>query len=253
LSPCLLVSLSLFASGCDDYPGKPKEADRYVAPQKEMKFEVLYQQNCAGCHGADGQWGPAPPLNDKLFLSLIPEKELLRVITEGRKLWPSTTVATPNGRNTTADDTLMPAWAVSHGGQLIPEQVKVLAEGIKKNWGSLTPGAEEAPPYVATQTKSGSPENGLKVFNRACSSCHGDNGEGGSVGPINNRVFLALISDQALRRIIITGRSDLGMPNYRESKGRPEGFKPLTDQDVTDLVALLDSWREGKSVNGKGK
>ena len=51
--------------------------------------------------------------------------------------------------------------------------------------------------------------------------------------------FLALISDQASRRIIITGRPDLGMPNYAETDGRPEDFQPLTSAEIDDLVALL--------------
>ena len=35
---------------------------------------------------------------------------------------------------------------------------------------------------------------------------------------MNEPDFLALVSDQALRRIIITGRPDLGMPNYRRGR-----------------------------------
>jgi cytochrome c oxidase cbb3-type subunit 3/ubiquinol-cytochrome c reductase cytochrome c subunit len=68
---------------------------------------------------------------------------------------------------------------------------------------------------------------------------------------INDRAFLALISDQALRRIIITGRPDLGMPNYAESAGRPKGYKPLTSGEIADVVALLAYWRQGGSINGK--
>ena len=46
-------------------------------------------------------------------------------------------------------------------------------------------------------------------------------GEGGAhgekrIGAINDPAFLALISDQALRRYAITGRPDLGMPDYAD-------------------------------------
>ena len=51
------------------------------------------------------------------------------------------------------------------------------------------------------------------------------------------------MSDQALRRIIITGRVDLGMPSYREHRGRADSFAPLTAEEIADLVALLASWR----------
>ncbi len=88
----------------------------------------------------------------------------------------------------------------------------------------------------------------------ACASCHGDDGRGGkSAGAINDPNFLALISDQALRRYVITGRPDLGMPDYADPKGRPEGFQPLTSQDVANVVALLADWRRGGSVQRERK
>src|SRR5262249_30279983 len=63
----------------------------------------------------------------------------------------------------------------------------------------------------------------------------------------------ALISDQALRRIIITGRADLHMPGYSPDAGRPKDFTPLTGTDVNDLVALLAYWRGRGGGEGAGK
>jgi cytochrome c oxidase cbb3-type subunit 3 len=243
----LLALLAGWAAGCD-LPDQPKTGDRYVPPQKESTFNVLFQQNCVGCHGADGKLGPAPPLNDKLFLALLPDTELQRVITEGRP------------------GTLMPAFATAKGGQLTAEQVDVLAEGIKPRWGPVEPAPSGAPPYLLAQARpdgagAGNKEEGFKVFARACASCHGDHGQGGqyggksdgkSVGAINDPDYLALVSDQALRRYVITGRPDLGMPDYADPTGRPEGFKPLTCQEVTNVTALLADWRQGGSVQRKG-
>ena len=238
-----LVLLTGWAAGCD-LPGRPRTGDQYVPPQKERAFHVLYRQNCAGCHGADGKLGPAPPLNDKLFLALIPVPELHRVIREGRP------------------GTLMPAFATARGGPLTAAQVTVLADGIKSRWGSVEPAPRGAPPYQRVPARlesagAGSKEEGLGVFARACASCHGDQGQGGrygdrTVGAVNDPDFLALLSDQALRRCVITGRPDLGMPGYADPAGRPDGFEPLTDQDVTNLVALLASWRQRGSVQWKG-
>jgi mono/diheme cytochrome c family protein len=211
-----------------------------------MTFSVLFQENCIACHGANGKLGPAPPLNDRLFLALVPDTELHRVISEGRT------------------GTLMPAFAASQGGHLTDAQIKVLAHGIRKEWRSTESAPVGAPPYLATQAKTnnaapGNRDDGLKVFTRACAGCHGDHGQGGRhggeaggklVGAINDPNFLALISDQALRRLVITGRPDLGMPDYAGTKGRPENFQPLTSEDVTHIVALLASWRT-ESVNDK--
>jgi len=223
-------------AGCD-LPGKPKPADQYMPPQKEMTFSILFQENCIGCHGTDGKLGPAPPLNDRLFLALAPDIELQRVISEGRA------------------GTLMPAFAASQGGHLTDAQIKVLALVIKQELRPSQPAPAGAPAYLATKAKTdgavtGNRDNGLKVFTRACAGCHGDHGQGGLHGAINDPNFLALISDQALRRIVITGRPDLGMPDYAGTKGRPENFQPLTAENVADVVALLASWRT-ETINGK--
>ncbi|HLJ93754.1 MAG TPA: c-type cytochrome [Gemmataceae bacterium] len=212
-----------------------------------MTFRVLYEQNCVACHGADGRMGPAPPLNDPLFLALVPDAELQRVIREGRSGTP------------------MPAFAGAQGGPLTAEQVQVLAEGIKQRWVSREPAPKGAPSYLVAGSGSddgGNKEKGMQVFAQACASCHGDRGQGGRhrgqadgkpVGAINDADFLALISDQALRRYVITGRSDLGMPNYADPRGRSDGFQPLTSQDVADVVALLAYWRQSGSINEKGR
>ena len=56
---------------------------------------------------------------------------------------------------------------------------------------------------------------------------------------ITNDSFLALVSDQGLRTIVIAGRPELGAPDWR---GNVPG-KPMSDQEVTDVVAWLASHR----------
>ena len=140
---------------------------------------------------------------------------------------------------------------------LTATQVKVLAEGIKKRWGPPASPAGSVPPYIAPAgTGGGNKDEGARVFARACAGCHGNQGQGGKngerqVGAINDPAFLALISDQALRRYAITGRPDLGMPAYDGKAGRPADFRPLTSAEIDDLVALLAYWRQGGPANGK--
>src|SRR6516225_4484464 len=117
----LLPLLIVLAAGCD-LPGKPSEDDRPKPADKVMDFGILYQTRCAGCHGADGKFGPAPPLNDPIFLAIVPDADLLRVISEGRSV-------------TEGQKSPMPAFARERGGPLTGDQVKVLAQGIKKRWG----------------------------------------------------------------------------------------------------------------------
>jgi mono/diheme cytochrome c family protein len=240
------VSLS-FLTGCD-LPGRPDPADRPVPADQVTDFGALYATNCAGCHGADGKLGPAPPLNDPIFLAIVPDSELLRVITEGRTVTP-------------AQKSPMPAFARDKGGPLTAAQVKALAGGIKERWGPNPPapfpgreggeGDRSLPPYLAPAgAKGANKDGGTRVFARACASCHGSRGQGGKdgerqIGAINNPAFLALISDQALRRYVITGRPDLGMPAFDDNHGRPPEFRPLSSAEIDDLVALLAYWRQG--------
>lgn len=242
---CLLAMFVLFTGcsrGLDNLPGKPTKADAFVLPQDVKDFHQLYAQRCAGCHGANGTLGPGPPLNDAMFVALESNDELQHVIAAGR------------------DGTLMPAWSHSAGGPLTDEQVSILATGIKqRQWSRNESGVDESgissprtfpepPPLTAPSGIKGSIANGEKVFAMACESCHGTNGSGTNEGGnLHNHAFLLLSSDQILRRYIITGRHDLSMPDYAEKTGRGKDFQPLSAQQVSDLVALLASWRNEPS------
>ena len=243
--------------------------ERPVPADEVVNFDALYKTHCAGCHGAEGKLGPAPPLNDPLFLAIVPDKELLRVIREGRAITPG-------------QKSLMPAFLLGEGsrlspaqaaiwtqlkeethadpkqpGTLTPTQVQVLAEGIKKHWGPPASPAGSVPPYLgAGGTSSAKKEEGTRVFARACAGCHGKEGEGiERDGKLRRRIhdaaFLALLSNQVLRRYIITGRPDLGMPPYNGKDGRPPDFQPLTSEEIDGLAALLAGWRSGGQTSGK--
>ena len=54
-----------------------------------------------------------------------------------------------------------------------------------------------------------------------------------------NGSFLALLTDQELRTIVIVGRPELGAPDWR---GDIPG-KPMSAQDISDVVAWLASQR----------
>jgi mono/diheme cytochrome c family protein len=220
-SRCLMILIASMAVGCS----KSVEPERPIRSDQVLDFATLYGQNCAGCHGLDGQFGPAPPLNDPLFLAIVPDPVLEKLVYEGRPGTP------------------MPGFSKKKGGSLTDAQVKAIAGGIKTRWKPERP--KVAPPdYLATKD-TGDVTRGQAVFNRACASCHGKDGLGGKdkVGPIHNPTVLDLISDQAIRRYIITGRRDLKMPDFAQGDGRPPDFQPLSASDVADLVTLVASWR----------
>ena len=213
-------------AGCSE-SSEPRADGRPIRSDQVTDFATLYGLHCAGCHGADGQFGPAPPLNDPLFLAIVPDEVLLHMVADGRPGTP------------------MPAFSRKKGGTLTDEQVRAVANGIKSRWKAERP--ETAPPdyLVAADRGHGDEGRGRIVFDRACASCHGPDGLGGKdkVGPIHEPAFLALISDQAVRRFILTGRRDLKMPDFAGKAGRPPDFRPLSPTDVADLVELVSGWR----------
>ncbi|HLI76388.1 MAG TPA: c-type cytochrome [Acidobacteriaceae bacterium] len=220
----------LFALTACDPPGKPKPVP--PSSQDITDFTTLYGENCAGCHGVNGHNGPGRILNDPLYLALIPRDELQNVIANGRP------------------GTAMPAWSRDRGGPLTPKQVAALVDGIESNWAKPQQFQNAALPPYAAQGEQGDPARGKKLFLRACFMCHGP---GARVGPVTDRSYLTLSSDQLLRTSIIVGRPDLGMPDYRFlNLGHA-----LANQDIADLVAYMGSLRptppnEQQHVNENG-
>ncbi len=261
--PVLLVAA--LGSGCD-VSGQPKATERPLPAEQVADFDTLYKSRCAGCHGADGKLGPAPPHNDPLFLAIVPDAELAHVIRKGRRVTadqrsPMPAFAVEEGRSLSSAQ--VKVWAELKKelqaapkvqGPLTEAEIRVLAGGIKKRWGPAAFPTGSVPPYFAPAGSAANEEEGALVFARACAGCHGKDGQGiekdGRLRrKINDSAFLALISDQELRRYAITGRPDFGMPAYNGKDGRPPDFKPLTSQDISSLVTLLAHWRQA----GTGK
>jgi mono/diheme cytochrome c family protein len=233
------MALALVALvGCDAMPGRPRPADQPTLPSQAMGFAELYGQFCAGCHGADGRLGAARPLNDPTYLALVPPDRLREIIAQG------------------VPGTAMPGFAPTAGGPLTAAQVDALIHEILQRWSRPLPSPEVAlPPYAAQAmgangSPAGDPEQGLKAYAEACARCHGPDGNGGDKGgSVVGAAYLALVSDQALRTVVIAGRTDLGMPDWREDIPG----QPLTPQQISDVVAWLAARRGpvvGRQVSG---
>ena len=212
----MLLALGLF--GCDALPGKAKAREATTSP--DVRFPALYRGQCAGCHGADGRLGAARPLNDPVYLALVPAQQLRQVIAEG------------------VSGTMQPAFAMRAGGGLTDTQIETLVQGLVRTWARPEAAVGAAiPPYAASL---GDRERGKAVFAAACAGCHGDDGRGGlKAGAVTDPSYLALVSDQHLRTTVIAGRADLGMPDWR-------GYLPgraLGSEEISDVVAWLAAQR----------
>jgi cytochrome c oxidase cbb3-type subunit III len=221
---CLVAAAAISAmllSGCASPHGQPRKGSETPAPNEVLEFGTLYSDNCAGCHGVEGRGGAAIALANPVYLAIADDAVMRKVIANG------------------VPGTSMPAFAQSSGGMLTDKQIDVIVGGIRSR-GSRH-GAVDAvnlPSYAAKST--GNNLRGAVAYKTYCESCHGPDGRGTPKGSsITDGSFLALISDQGLRTIVIAGRPELGAPDWR---GNVPG-KPMSDQEITDVVAWLASRR----------
>ena len=222
LNSCLSTALfAMLISGCGSPHGQPHKGSETIAPNEVSEFSTLYGENCAGCHGAEGRGGAAIALASPVYLAIADDTAIRKVIASGVR------------------GTAMPAFAESSGGMLTDKQIDVITTQIRSRWSKpgILDGAN--PPSYATNS-TGDVTQGETTYKTYCGSCHGPDGRGGAKGSsITDDSFLALVSDQGLRTIVIAGRPELGAPDWR---GNIPG-KPMTDREVTDIVAWLVSRR----------
>jgi mono/diheme cytochrome c family protein len=220
--PSSLVIVALFlCAGCRP-PGQPTEADIELKPDQVRDFAVLYEQNCAGCHGKDGQGNSAFALANPVYLAIAREDTLRRGTAQG------------------VSGSLMPAFAKSAGGTLTDEQIDIIVREMRTRWAKPADVAgANPPPYGAKEP--GNAANGKGVYATFCAGCHGPDGKGTAKGSsIVDESFLALVTDQSLRTTIIAGRPDLGHPDWRHYL--PD--RKMSPQEVTDAVAWLAAQRK---------
>jgi mono/diheme cytochrome c family protein len=209
---------ALFQTACEKTPdgkgwrflGQPKEENKWLPPSEITDFTKLYSRNCLGCH-SDGTGASASiALDNPTYLSIVPEATLRDAIIHGVK------------------GTLMPALGKSAGGSLTDEQIEILVKGILAKKPATPPAG--TPAYAAAP---GNAENGKALFAQSFAK---------DLPPEKtylNPIFLATVSDQYVRTLVIVGLPQLGYPDYRNFiPGRP-----LTDQEVSDVVAFILSHR----------
>ena len=224
----LLASAAL--ASCARFPGKPGPGPEVPRPDSVLDPVVLFSQNCQGCHGAGGKNGPAMMLSDPVYLALVDDETLRTVISEGRP------------------GTAMSAFAQKEGGMLTDEQVNAIIRGIRERWSKPNAlGGDVAPPYAAKS--AGDAAHGQSVYESYCSSCHGTGGNAGpKAGSVVDKAYLSLITDQGLRTIVITGRPDFNAPDWRNNVAG----HPMSDQEITDVVAWLVSRRPNRAAVPSG-
>jgi mono/diheme cytochrome c family protein len=190
------------------------DAKELSVVERVNRGRAIYQEQCAACHGAQGEGGVGPALNNRLLLKSTLDEVFFSVVRSG----------VPN--------TQMPAWSVDYGGPLTDEDVRDVV-AFMRAW-------EPAAPEISPVVFEPSAERGALLFNGTCAVCHGDNGAGGKNAPaLNDPERMNVLEDDWYRATIRNGRPAKGMPTWGTV---------LSPNQVEDLIALIITWRKGEEV-----
>lgn len=188
-------------------------ADRF-ADERVHRGRRIYTEQCVSCHGTEGEGGIGTVLNDKNLLKNTLDDIFYSVIRSG------------------VPSTQMPAWSVDFGGPLTDEDIRDVV-AFMRAW---EPTAPEIEPVVFEPDSA----RGALLFSTTCAICHGDDGKGSDDGPsINDTLRLATLDNDWYRSVIANGRPAKGMPTWGTV---------LNPEQIEDLIALVDDWREGIEV-----
>lgn len=244
--------------------------EEFVHIQQAQSIEVgaeLFDNNCSGCHGKQGEGVPGlcPPLNDRYFFderiddvgwSGSTEDYIVATVASGRL--NSTRPEQYAGQGIPA----MPAWSEDYGGPLREDQIRYIAEFVM-NWESTAPDRGQAPVMagppvgtdIAVELPEGDPVNGETVANaQGCVGCHVSTATGPAWPP---SAGVPGIGERAATRFSqpdYTGNATTAEQYLLESiiqtnvyivEGYAENLMPgnygstLTAQDAADLIAYL--------------
>ena len=198
------------AQGCDD-------------PDVISQGASIYIENCAVCHGEDGQ-GRVGATLAKDWPSIRPDLRVRETISNG------------------APGALMPAWSQANGGPLSEEEIDALTCYIL-SWqtgGAIVsfpmPTQITGPALTPPPGVSGDPNNGAILYQQNCAVCHGDQGEG-RVGATLAKDWPSFRPDLRVKSVILTGVGDAAMPAWGQANGGP-----LTEDEIDDIVAYIMTW-----------
>jgi len=196
---------------------EPVRIQRDEARDEQIAIEAganLFTENCAACHGEQGEGSVGPALNSIEFLEMSPDELVFSLTRTG------------------VPGTRMPAWGQAFGGPLTDEQVQQIVAFIR----SWEPTALE----IVEASTAPDPVRGAAIFSQTCFVCHGVNGEGTERAPaLNDPQRLNQLDNSWYRNTIARGRPAKGMPTWGTV---------LSPAEINDVVALIAVWREGGTV-----
>jgi mono/diheme cytochrome c family protein len=85
-----------------------------------------------------------------------------------------------------------------------------------------------------------------QLYIQNCAGCHGNDGRLGAARPLNDPLYLAFVTDDAMRQAISTGRAGTNMPAFSQQAGGA-----LTDRQIELLISgMRAAWSKPEAFKG---
>ena len=227
----IVFAFALYIAG---EPTRIKESQDEILYVQLDDAMTLYAENCAVCHGLNGEGiGATPPLNAP-GLQSMPYDELYKVIARGRF------------------ETAMPAWSKEDGGPLsdyqIGELVAMIQSGDWNETGDRVVNLGLAPlipfttdPDPALLETVGSLPDGetlqtaITIYASQCVACHGADGLGTGIAPALNDPEVRAKDIAELERTIVYGNTGTLMAGWNNV---------LAPEEISAMLTLIQRWDE---------
>jgi mono/diheme cytochrome c family protein len=216
------------------------EPQRVVAAQDQILLTqlesgmTLYAENCAVCHGLNGEGIGANPALNNPGLATMPYDEITKTIERGRYA------------------TSMPAWSKDDGGPLndyqISELVALIQSGDWKATGDRVVNLGLAPliPFTAEPDAAlleavgllpdgATLQAAITVYAGSCVACHGADGLGTAIAPALNDPLVREKTPDELTRTVTYGSAGTLMAGWSNQ---------LTPEQISAMVTLVQRWDE---------
>ncbi|MEW5869666.1 MAG: c-type cytochrome [Chloroflexota bacterium] len=196
---------------------------------KLVRGARLYSENCAVCHGPNGE-GRVGARLAKNWPSIRPDLTVKTIIENGVSGSP------------------MPAWSQAQGGPLSATDIDALVYYIL-SWETggppqITPWPTATPRPVVMPIPGvqGDPNQGALLFDQNCAVCHGPNGEG-RIGATLAKAWAGVRPELAIRATIQYGVPGSPMPAWSQAQGGP-----LSNAEIDDLVSFIISLQKAPAL-----
>jgi len=194
--------------------------NEFKGKREFMEGDKGYAYLCSACHGKTGEGKDyevfltgVPAIGNPDFLRVASREYIRFTLEKGRSLRQ------------------MGSWTGLISG-MKAEELDGIASFLK---GSIKD--EDARDL---SLRGGNAVEGLRLYERYCQVCHGEEGKGDVAVALNQEGLLSRAGNDFLIRTLLNGRGNTAMP----------GWSHLQDDQLADLLALLGSWKTHGSPGG---